>query len=251
MVKAINDDEIKLRKRARRRLIGAIALVLLAILILPLVLDHEPATLAPDLAVIAGNEKSDFTSRVVPVPRAGPSSENSERSAPAPAPSSIAEKPVIADTPESSKPSPGGTPAENEAIEERAAEKAELPATVASRKEAETAKPEKAEKSAEAPKPAARTADVKPKKTPPAVVEAKAQRSDTFAIQLESFANAANARQLQEKLAANGVKSYTEVVETRQGKRTRVRVGPFATREAAEQALGKLKASGFSGIVRP
>ncbi|MBC7945821.1 MAG: SPOR domain-containing protein, partial [Burkholderiales bacterium] len=41
------------------------------------------------------------------------------------------------------------------------------------------------------------------------------------------------------------------VVETKQGKRTRVRVGPFATREAAEQARGNLKALGFSGIVRP
>ncbi|MBC7943701.1 MAG: SPOR domain-containing protein [Burkholderiales bacterium] len=159
---------------------------------------------------------------------------------------------MVADSLESSTPSPAVSPAESEPIEEpRVVEKAELPATPASRKEADTSKLEKAEKSTEARKPTVKATDTKPKKTPAAAVEAKAQRSDTFAIQLESFAHVANAKQLQEKLAANGVKSYTEVVETKQGKRTRVRVGPFATREAAEQARGNLKALGFSGIVSP
>ncbi len=250
MVKAINDDEIKLRKRARRRLIGAIALVLLAILILPLVLDHEPASLAPDLAVITSNGKSDFTSRVVPVPPSVPPVETSENPAPMPAPP--AEKPLVAGSSEGSRPGTAVSPIESESTEGRAVEKAESPAAAASKKEAETTKPKKAEKSAEVRKSATKAADdSKPRKTTAAAVEAKTQRSDTFAIQLESFANAANAKQLQEKLASNGVKSYTEVVETRQGKRTRVRVGPFATREAAEQALSNLKASGFSGIVSP
>ncbi|MBA2351421.1 MAG: SPOR domain-containing protein [Burkholderiales bacterium] len=254
MVKAINDDEIKLRKRARRRLIGAVALVLLAILVLPLVLDHEPAPLAPDVAVIADRksaaEKSDFSSKVMPVPPSGPPAESSESPAPMPAPVPAVEKPAAVSAPKSSAPGPVVSPAESEPIEGREPEKTGSPPRPASRKETDTAKLDKAEKSTEEPKPAARAADAKPKKTSPAVA-AKVQRNDTFAIQLESFANAANARQLQEKLAANGVKSYTEVVETRQGKRTRVRVGPFATREAAEQALGKLKESGFSGIVRP
>ena len=39
---AVSDEEIQLRKRARRRLVGAIALVLLAVVFLPMVLDHEP-----------------------------------------------------------------------------------------------------------------------------------------------------------------------------------------------------------------
>ena len=38
----VSQEEIQLRKRARRRLVGAIALVLMAIVVLPMVLDGEP-----------------------------------------------------------------------------------------------------------------------------------------------------------------------------------------------------------------
>ena len=41
-----------------------------------------------------------------------------------------------------------------------------------------------------------------------------------------------------------GGKAYTERVKTQQGDRIRVRVGPFATREAAEQARNRLRAAG-------
>ena len=64
-------------------------------------------------------------------------------------------------------------------------------------------------------------------------------------VQVGAFTDAdklAEARHRAEKL---GLKTYTQVVITEEGKRTRVRVGPFATRAEAEQAAARLKAAGL------
>jgi DedD protein len=73
--------------------------------------------------------------------------------------------------------------------------------------------------------------------TPPA------KSSGQQVIVIGAFANPDNARQLQSKISAAGVSTYTEVLETPDGKKTRVRAGPFPNREAAEKALDKLKRS--------
>jgi len=54
---------------------------------------------------------------------------------------------------------------------------------------------------------------------------------------------------MRESIAAAGIKSYTEVVKTSKGDVTRVRVGPFATRVAAEKAREQLKALGMNGNI--
>src|SRR3954468_14329395 len=51
MATAIRDEELQLKKRARRRLVGAIALVLLIVVFLPMVLDSEPKPLNQDIAI--------------------------------------------------------------------------------------------------------------------------------------------------------------------------------------------------------
>jgi DedD protein len=68
-------------------------------------------------------------------------------------------------------------------------------------------------------------------------------------IMVGAFANAENARQLQAKLGSAGVSAYTEVLDSPDGKKTRVRAGPFASREAAEKALEQMKRVGVSGVV--
>ncbi len=68
-------------------------------------------------------------------------------------------------------------------------------------------------------------------------------------ILIGAFANAENARQLQGKIGSAGVNAYTEVLDTPDGKKTRVRAGPFPNREAADQALEKLKKIGVTGVV--
>ena len=54
---------------------------------------------------------------------------------------------------------------------------------------------------------------------------------------------------LQTKLNEIGVKSYTENLDSPQGAKTRVRAGPFPSKEAAEKALDKMKKIGVNGIV--
>jgi DedD protein len=62
-----------------------------------------------------------------------------------------------------------------------------------------------------------------------------------YFVQLGTFANPANARQLQQRASAEGFRAYTEVVNSPEGKTTRVRAGPFPTREEAQRARAKLK----------
>ena len=52
-------------------------------------------------------------------------------------------------------------------------------------------------------------------------------------------------------MADAGVKTYTQVVSTKSGEVTRVRAGPYSTREAADDALAQLKKAGLEGKVVP
>ncbi|MDP3037192.1 MAG: SPOR domain-containing protein [Rhodocyclaceae bacterium] len=58
------DDATLLKKRARRRLIGAVALALLAAIILPMVMDHQPAPLLKDIQVRIPSPDEGVTQRV-------------------------------------------------------------------------------------------------------------------------------------------------------------------------------------------
>ena len=60
-------------------------------------------------------------------------------------------------------------------------------------------------------------------------------------MQVGAFADTAKANAARRKLEAAGLKTYTHVAETKEGKRTRVRVGPFPTRAEADQVAAKVK----------
>jgi DedD protein len=51
MAKAISSEELQLKKRARRRLVGAVALVLFVIVFLPMMLDNEPRQMSQDVSI--------------------------------------------------------------------------------------------------------------------------------------------------------------------------------------------------------
>jgi DedD protein len=70
-----------------------------------------------------------------------------------------------------------------------------------------------------------------------------AAASDTgrFVVQVGAFADASKARETRLKVERAGLKTYTQVAETAEGKRTRVRVGPFASRAEADKAADKIK----------
>ena len=137
-------DVETLKRRGRRRLVGAVALVLAAVIVLPMVFDPEPRGTAPAVGVrIPAEDATPFT-----------------------------------------------------------------------------------------PKPA-------PKKAEPVKKAEPAKTSEEFVVQVGAFSNPQTAIS---KLQSAKVPHYTEPM---QGNLTRVRAGPFATREAAEKALEQLKGLGF------
>lgn len=70
-----------------------------------------------------------------------------------------------------------------------------------------------------------------------------------FIVQVGAFAEAKSAQDMRGKVEKLGLKTYTQAVETPDGKRIRVRVGPFASREEADRAAAKLRGGGLAGTV--
>ena len=94
----------------------------------------------------------------------------------------------------------------------------------------------------ESPAPAAKEAPA-PAAKPAAVDEGR------FVVQVGAFAEVTAAREARARVEKLGLRTYTQVVETSNGKRIRVRVGPFASRDQAAQAADKLKAAGLPTAV--
>lgn len=206
MARAISDEELQLKRRARRRLIGAIVLVAAMVVVLPMVLDTEPRPVSQNITVrIPSPDANAFAPKPAPAPVSKPAagkstaSEADAKATAAPAGSQEAPKPVA--QPEAAKP-------------------------------AKTEKPKApAKATAKTSKPAAPAAN------------------GAFVVQIIALADAEKARRMQQQIAAAGIKSYTEVVKTVKGDVTRVRAGPFGTREAAEKAREQLKSLGMNGNV--
>ena len=70
-----------------------------------------------------------------------------------------------------------------------------------------------------------------------------------YVILIGAFSNPANVKQLQTKIGELDIKVYTEPLVSPEGKKTRVRAGPFPSREAADKALDKIKRIGVNGVV--
>jgi DedD protein len=62
-----------------------------------------------------------------------------------------------------------------------------------------------------------------------------------FVVQVGAFADVTKAREVRQKLEHAGLKTYTQVVDTKDGRRIRVRVGPFAGKSEADNAADKIK----------
>ncbi|AVO50490.1 sporulation protein [Melaminivora suipulveris] len=86
---------------------------------------------------------------------------------------------------------------------------------------------------------------------PPAAAPARADSPEAgrFIVQVGAFADADKAREVRDKLERSGLKTYTQVVETKEGSRTRVRVGPFASRAEADRAAERARSAGLPGSV--
>ena len=68
-------------------------------------------------------------------------------------------------------------------------------------------------------------------------------------LQVGAYADAAKAREARLKMEKAGFKTYTQEVQLKEGKRLRVRIGPFETRALAEKAAEKAKKLDLSGAI--
>lgn len=225
MARNVSDEELQLKKRARRRLVGAIVLVTAVAVVLPMVLDSEPRPVNQSINIqIPSPDAGVLSASPTPLKPVDPTAVPQKTEASPVVPKAeIKPEPVAAAKPEATPESKPIVKAEPQS-ETKPVEKAEL---------APPAKPEAVAKLKEVTKE-------KPKAA-----------SGGFVIQVAALADTAKARELQAKIAGGGMKAYTEVVQTAKGPVTRVRVGPYASREAAEKARTQLQRLQLDGKVVP
>ena len=225
-----------MRKRAKHRLIGSAVLVLIGVVGFPLLFDTQPRPIPVDIPIeIPG--KGTVKPLVVP---AAPTATAPVPATSAPAPAErVAANASLAPKEEILPSRPAAAASASAAVKPEAKPEAKPEPKPAPKPEPKpAAKPE--------PKPvanadAARASALLNGTTPPAAKPAAAEAEGRLVVQVGAFADVAKAREARVKLEKAGLKTYTQVAETKDGKRIRVRVGPFATKAEAEKAASKIK----------
>ena len=234
------------RRRARHRLIGAVVLVLLAVVGFPLLFDTQPRPVAVDTPILIPDRPTSAPLKATPT---------------LPADASPA-KPLLPNA----KPLPPqeGLDAKEEVVQAAKPAPADGPKPAPVPEPAPLTKPSEA-----APKPPAVKAEVKPApsktdKTEPvakpqddgnkarALLDGKppAAKGERHVVQVGAFSDPAKVREVRRKLEQAGMITFTQVVETSDGKSTtRVRVGPFSSREEADKAAAKVRKLDMSAAV--
>lgn len=229
------------KKRARRRLVGSAALVLAAVIGLPMVLDSKPKPLADDITIqipskdlplaSATHTATANPSKVAAAETLGQKEEVVDVPAATAKPSVDSKASDTVGTVPSDKPAPGVPPQAKAETTHKADQK---PTATPSDKIDD----------------AARAAAILEGKAAPAkpAVDGKPEK---IVLQVAALASKEKIDELQGKLKKAGIASYTQKVATESGDRTRIRVGPFANKEEADKMRAKLAKLGLNGTVVP
>jgi DedD protein len=217
-----------LRKRARHRLIGAAILVLLGVVGFPLLFDNQPRPIAVDIPIeIPDKTKVKPLTSVPPVASATvPATAPVQASAAPAAPASRAAAGVVSAPPTAAAPKPAAKP------EVKVEAKPEVKPEV-------KPQPKPLDKPTDAAKAQALLDGKDAAKKPEAA--ASAASAGRFIVQIGAYAEVLKAREARQKLEKAGIKTYTQVVQTPEGKRIRVRVGPFESKAEADKVAAKIK----------
>jgi len=212
-----NDLELALKKRARRRLVGAIGLVLLMVIVLPMVL-QDRAALAPQESIQI-TMPDDVVSQQSPKNEANIAPVESLAELDAPSESAMSEQ-VTSEPSVAAQIDKPVQPEKTKAV-------------------SEVKKEMQDEKKAEVKKTEIKEPEAKPSAT----------SSESFTIQVGVFSDIANVKQLQARLKEVGLDSRTENITTPKGEKIRLRAGRFSSRQEAAYALTKLQAADLTGMV--
>ena len=267
---AQNEQLVPEKKRARRRLIGAIAMVLAIVIGLPMVLDSEPKPInrniviqipSKDVPASFPDSKEEVIQNEVPEQPARQTVAPTAITAPAlgsapvalpdasgagPAASKPASKDVVNSAPDAGSAPGTSTPSARVAVKPDAKTEPRHDAAPAATKDSTTK-----------PKPAAKTTDSHTGSDDAARAQAILDGSDTttgsgspaairIVIQVGAFATQEKVAELQDKLASAGIKSFTQKVATSSGDKIRVRVGPFPDKESADKMKRQLEKLGLN-----
>ncbi len=276
-----DDPVLPEKKRARRRLVGAIALALGVAIGLPMVLDSEPKPLASDIEIKIPAKDQPAEAAPAPAPAAAaPVAQSAaldsreeivddvKPAKPAAAPAApLVVAPVKVDgakrdaelkaDAKAKAETVAKLKADNEAKARQDADykqeierkQAEVKAEAKARADAERKLAEaKAAKQADSAKPAATSEDARAL----AILEGKAaakpaaaESGQKFVLQVAALSDQGKVDELREKLRKAGISSFTQ--KTPSGDITRVRVGPFTNKDEAEKVRAKLSAMGLGG----
>jgi DedD protein len=218
-VKASAADDVQvLRVRARRRLIGAAVLVAAGVIGFPLIFETQPRPIPVDLPIEIPRKE---TAPALTVPTREPLSQ--AEPVPQAAVAASAEVPVEPKVAESPVERPVDKPVE---------------------KPVDKPPVKVADKPSEKPKAAAADGA-----RAQALLEGKDVAAARFIVQVGAFGENKTAQDVRIKVEKLGLKTYAQAVDTADGRRIRVRLGPFASREEAERASAKLKSAGLPGAI--
>ena len=239
------DPTLPEKQRARRRLVGALALVAAAVIVLPMVLDSHPKPVTDDISI-------DIPARpAAPLPK---TSHNDATDGGAVDSSADTQAGVAPD-------SPAAAPDNATAV----ASKPDSKSAAAKPDSKQTSKPADTQAQAKATTP---PPEAKPATPPPAAMAAKppvdapapataatpkpntpaSPAGSRFVVQIGTFDDDTAPQNWVTKLKASGVPAYIEHRKQADGStRTLLRAGPFADRAAASAALVKVRQAGLGG----
>ena len=242
------------RTRARRRLIGAALLVGIGIVGFPLLFETQPRPIAVDIPIEIPS-REDAPALKLPASKPGavaPVEPPASAGAPAPTVAASAAAPAQVAAPAPSA-SAAGSRAEREA-EAVAPPAPPAPSRAATEPPRGASEPQRA-----APRPstepqrdaqrAQAILDGKPLVAAAPPASAAAGKSNRFVVQAGAYTDAGTLREARQKVERLGLKTYTQVIESDAGRRTRVRVGPFESRDEAEKAAARIKSAGLAASI--
>jgi DedD protein len=263
----VDDNVTQVRSRARRRLIGAAVLLAIGVIGFPLLFETKPRPVAADVpAVQAAREAQPAASAPTKVVdrAAAPAVSAAAAARPAAsAPPMITERaedagreipiPPPADSARAAREKAERDRIAKEAADKENKEKAERERVARAKaereKQAQQAREQqaKADEARRAKAEEERRAKATLESRGPTVATGKSPATDVgrFAVQVGAYASDSGVRDVRNKLERVGLKSYTQVVASG----TRVRTGPYGSRQEAEQAADKARSIGFQPSV--
>ena len=220
-----------MRKRARHRLIGASVLVLVGVIGFPLLFDSQPRPISVDIPIEIPDKNTvkplGSATQVKPAADVVVESDGGKEyvgKAPAPAAEPAVSRSAagtVGSTPAPAKPEP-------KPVEKPIEKPVEKPADKPPARSDDGAKARALLEGRDAPA-------AKP------VTSTVTAASSRFVVQVGAFSDVVKAQEARAKLERAGLKTYTQVVTPKEGKRIRVRVGPFESKGDADKTADKIR----------